>query len=543
MPVDKNAFNVKSYAAFAAVVCLLVFLRALTCDFINWDDPLYVTENPGIRILDWQFIKESFSVSYMGWWMPLTWISFALDYYVWGLNPFGYHLTNILLHAANTGIVVLIAGQLFRNIDPDAEGSGPCCRVAALLSGLLWGIHPLRVESVVWVTERKDVLNGLFSLGAVLFYLYYVERRSRGEKGSAIITVYLVSLGLLFLSLTAKPVSVVIPAMLLVIDWYPLGRLKRETIVTCIKDKIPFGIIAAGMAFATLFFARGESILVSYTDFSLFKRLILAGNSIFEYLKMTVYPVGLVNLYLLPRVFPISYYVGAAVSVSLLLVCAVTWRSRPWYLATLLLFILPLVPVLGFFQNGAQAYADRFTYLPGVALGIAAAAFFTRSATARQFSISKLNLMILIALVLIVALLSIQLTGAWKNPETLWTRVIAVQPVGRAYYLRAEYRIRKGQYVDAAEDITRSIRMGEAAGYPGVFYLYALRGDALSKARQYEAAVKDFSEAIRLKPYSTFYYNRGVALKALGRQHEAEDDFRQAGEDRGAINWQNLLDN
>lgn len=540
MSAARAKFSVNVYAACVAAVCLLVFLRALTCDFINWDDPLYVTENPAIRLLDWQFIKESFSVSYLGWWMPLTWISFAIDYQIWGLNPFGYHLTNILLHAANAGIVVLIADMLFRQIFIREEYPERYYRIAAILSGLLWGIHPLRVESVVWITERKDVLNGFFALLSVLLYLTYVQRKNMGEKGSSLLWVYVCSLLSLLISLTAKPVSVVIPAMLLVLDWYPLSRLKAGNCAGCIKEKIPYAIISAGMVLVTLFLASGESILVSYNDFPLTSRVILAGNSIFEYLKMTLFPLDLVNLYLLPRIFPPSFYVGAVLSVSIMLACAVTWRRRPWYPSTMLCFILPLVPVLGFFQNGAQAHADRFTYLPGIAVSIAAAGFFVKLAAASNAISRKVVYSVVLAVVLNFVLLSIHLTGAWKNAETLWTRVIKIQPVGRAYYLRAEYLAHNNRYREAADDISVSIQMGKNAGYPGVFYLHALRGDALIKSKQYESAVNEFSEAIRLNPHGIFFYHRGIALKALGRQDEADNDFRLAGYEKGPLDWGNI---
>lgn len=542
MRADRMKTGVKWIAAVVAAVCLLVFMRSLSCDFINWDDPLYVTENPAIRILDWEFVRSAFMTSYMGWWMPLTWISFALDYRMWGLTPLGYHLTNILLHAANAGMVVLIADRLLGPYFKKEGRPAWVARTAALLAGLFWGIHPLRVESVAWVTERKDVLNGLFTLGSVLLYLYYVQLKDRGEKGPAVVSAYFCSLFFLLLSVTAKPVSVVIPAMLLVMDWYPLGRLRRGNIAGCITEKIPFALISLATALATLYLASGDAILVSFHDFPLHRRLIMAGNSIFEYLRMTLYPAGLTNLYLIPQVFPISYYLGALASSAIMVYCVATWRRRPWYLATMLLFLLPLLPVLGFFQNGAQAYADRFTYLPGIAVSIAAAGFLTRKAANLKGTPRMVICCVLMAVVMAYAVLSFRLEGAWKNAETLWTRVIELQPAGRAYYLRAEDRMRNGRYLDAAEDIAVSIRMGEDAGYPGVFYLHALRGDALSKAGRYEPAVEEFTKAIRLKPYSTFLYQRGVALKALGRQREAEDDFREAGGDNGPLDWRNILD-
>lgn len=546
------------YSAIAAgIICLLVFLRALNCDFINWDDPLYITENPAIRILDWQFIRESFTVSYMGWWMPLTWISFAVDYFFWGLNPLGYHLTNIVLHAVNTGLVVLIADGILQGQGSrtqkaglkgkgQGESEGTGCRVrgkyvysaSLLLAGLLWGIHPLRVESVVWVTERKDVLNGFFSLGCALLYILYVLRKNRGERGIAVVSPYILSLCALLLSLAAKPISVVIPAMLLVLDWYPLGRLKQGRIKECLLDKIPYAVVAAGTALATLHLAGGESILVSFADFPVHRRLILAGNSIFEYLKMTIYPSGLVNLYLLPRTFPLSYYLGAAVTVVIMSACAFFWKSRPWFLSVLLLFLLPLVPVLGFFQNGAQAYADRFTYLPGVALSIGMAVAAAKAIASKNEFVRRISSFAAMLILAGCCAMSFYLIGAWKTPETLWTRVIEIQPVGRAYYLRSEYRMRAGQYLDAAEDLAVSIQMGKNAGYPGVFNLLALRGDALFKAGRFAEAVTELGQAILLKPHPSYYYHRGLALQALGRYKEAEVDFLYAGDNTGPIVWQ-----
>jgi hypothetical protein len=537
---DRVYFNPTRYAAYAAALCLLVFLRALTCDFINWDDPLYVIDNPAIRILDVEFIQSAFMTSYMGWWMPLTWISFAIDYQFWELNPFGYHLTNILLHAANTGLVVLIADQLLEGRLGRHGLSERQYAAVVLLAGLLWGIHPLRVESVVWVTERKDVLNGIFALGSILAYLRYVKFYDNGKKA---LPYYLGSLLLLVMSFMAKPVSAVIPAMLLVLDWYPLNRIKSVGVSKIMAEKLPFFSVSALYACVTLYFASNESILVSYQDFPLYLRTIQAGNAIFEYVHMTFFPVGLINLYLLPKEFPATYTIAACASLIATTFFLFSVKRRPWLLAVWILFLLPLIPVLGFFQNGAQSYADRFTYLPSVALSIAASVAVARAMTGRHGLLRMITSPLAFLVLAVFGVISFNLVGVWKNSETLWSRVINIQPVGRAYYLRAEYYMQNGRYGAAIEDLSVSVRMGKDDGYPGVFYLLALRGDALIKAQQYGAAVNDFSAAIRLKPYDIFFYHRGIALKALGRNREADIDFRQAGGDNGPIDWKNFLDN
>ncbi len=449
MRIAGNKFTI---ALTAALICLLVYLRALSCGFTDWDDPGYVLENSGIRILDWQFVREAFTTSYQGWWMPLLWISLAIDYHFWGLNPFGYHLTNILLHALNAGLVVLIAEKIIRVLprtQNEDQDDAVLYSIAPLLAGLLWGIHPLRVESVAWVTERKDVLNGFYSLGSVLSYLCYAERKD--GQGHRAVSAYLVSLMFFLLSLMSKPVSVVIPVMLAVLDWYPLQRIRGSNVLKIIAEKIPFVTIALITTVATLSLASGENLLVSFHDFPLYKRFIVAGNSLFEYLRMTVYPVGLITIYLLPRVFPVSYYLATLGIFLFSCYCCYSWKQRPWLLSSWLLFLLPLMPVLGFFQNGLQAYADRFTYLPSVALSIAVVAGLLRAMHSLRRDLPRRLVMTLTVLVLITSgAISVHLIGAWKNSETLWSRVIAIQPIGRAFLYRAMFRMKKGSYLEAA---------------------------------------------------------------------------------------------
>ena len=216
------ARNTTTIALAAGLICLLVYLRALSCGFVNLDDPYFILNNEAIRRLDGKLLAWAFGQPGFDLWIPLTWLSLAVDYRFWGLNPLGYHLTNILLHAANTVLVVLIADRLCRIRFGEVWGAAGRPYLypgMLLLAGLLFGIHPLRVESVAWVTERKDVLNGLLSLGSVLLYLRYVQRKEAGQGGSG---AYLCSLFLFALSLMAKSVSVVLPAVLLVADWYPL---------------------------------------------------------------------------------------------------------------------------------------------------------------------------------------------------------------------------------------------------------------------------------------------------------------------------------
>jgi hypothetical protein len=535
--------NIKSAAVpalLAVVVCLAMYLRTLSFDFVNLDDPFYVYNNPGIRVLDRMFIFEAFTTSYMGWWMPLTWISFAIDYSVWGLNPAGYHLTNAVLHSMNAGLVVLIASRAMDGTCERNSGlKGYRYSAMILLAGLLWGLHPLRVESVAWVTERKDVLSGFFSLACILFYLRFVTALARlgtGRYGD-----YLISLLCFVLAMMAKPVSVVIPAVMMVVDWFPLGRWHRGNIRAILMEKIPFILLGGIVAAVTIYFAAGETILVSFEDFPLQRRLVVAGNSMVEYIRMSIAPVGLTHLYLLPRDFPASFFVNASLSLTITCWCLYDAKRHPALLAVWILIVLPLLPVLGIFQNGAQSHADRFTYLPAIAPSIAAAvAIFTGINRAQSRVIRILLAIFAVGLISVYVITTFQLLGAWKNSETLWTRLINIRPVGRAYYYRGEHYLKQGRYSEAIDDLGKSIRMAEGAGNPEVLNLYALRGYALHKTGRDAEAVQDYSTAIARYPEPNFYFHRGEALKALGKHAEAEQDFLRSGGTSGPIEWRRM---
>ena len=216
---SSNKALVVKYLSACAVgfVTFLVFLPTLQNDFINWDDSLYVYENPLIRSFDTQLLISAFGDFYAGFWHPLTWISHALDYAIWGLNPMGHHLTNNILHAINAFLVVILITRLVEAASGSLKSSKGSL-VAAVTTGLLFGLHPLRVESVAWVAERKDLLCGLFYLLSIMAYTSYAANKSY--------RTYFISLGLFTLALMSKPMAVSLPVVLLILDWYPFRRIE-----------------------------------------------------------------------------------------------------------------------------------------------------------------------------------------------------------------------------------------------------------------------------------------------------------------------------
>lgn len=523
-------------ALLAASISLLVFARAVTCDFVNFDDPHYVYDNPAISVLDLQFIMEAFKTSYMGWWMPLTWISLALDYAVWGLNPLGFHLTNILLHAVNTGLVVMVGVHLL----PADDEKWPWQRYLPFLAALLWGLHPLRVESVAWVTERKDVLNGFFSLSSILLYLSYVATPVSLSKRR--IQCYGGALICFALSVMAKPASVVFPVLYLLLDWYPLKRLDSHSMRQRLWEKIPFLLVSAGTVAVTLCMAAGESILVPFKDYPLGSRILAAGYGLVEYIRLTLWPAGLTHLYPIQPQLPPMYYVYSFLVLCLAVAAVYVRKKQPWLMAGGGSFILLLLPVLGLLQNGSQSHADRFTYLPAVVptILLVGAMPSTFPRWLAPLVLRRLLIGIFIALPVIYGGLSFHQIGYWRNSGKLWTRVIEINPIGRAYYYRGDYAMGKKDYNAAAADFAVAAAMAREAGNPELFNIYALQGEALSRGGRFSEAVEAFSAAIALDPNPNYFYHRGAALQRLGRATEAERDFSRAGGDNSPIVWRSV---
>lgn len=528
-------------ALIAACITLLIYLPALDSEFINYDDSGYVYNNPAIRILDWDFIKWAFTTSYMGWLMPLTWLSFAIDYQIWGLDPFGYHLTNIVFHAVNTGMVVLLADRFYRDKLSVIENAGCSYLYPATLffAGFLWGVHPLNVESVSWVTERKNVLNGIFFFGTILCYLRYTELiKLTGEKGRAI-SSYLLSLLLLSLGLLVKPIGVVTPVILLLIDWYPLRRMSKGEIFSLLAEKIPFCVLCALSMFATLVMARGEGFLVPYDLFTFWDRVIASGSTLFDYCLLMLFPIGINVMYLVPYPLPDIFIAKTVLVILFTGYCLLSVKKHPALFVIWCCYLLLVSPTLPFFLGGVHILCAHFVYLPLVAPSIAFAYWGTSVYQKTLLSKKRYLPLILIGIMIFITGFYVYMTQrlifSWQTPETLWSRVIELRPAGRAYYYRADYYLKIGRYQAAADDLLVSIQMGKSAGYPGVFNLHALRGDALNKIGNYAEAVKDFTAAIHLNPHPTYYYHRGRALEALGRFREAGDDFMAAGGATGPI--------
>lgn len=544
---SKNA--VKIMALIACLICFLVYVRALSCDFVNWDDGEYVYDNPIIRSFNKEFVVKVFTSSPLNFWIPLTWVSFAVDYQLWGMNPLGYHLTNIILHAVNAGIVVLVADRLWKQWQSASgyvkrleSGSESYLYLAMLLfAALIWGIHPARVESVAWITERKDVLNGLFTFSSILFYLRYVQKKEALLGKNAVYRDYVISLLLFLLSMMSKPTSVLLPLMLLVIDWYPMGRLHKSKIVSIVLEKVPYLLLGLAVSAVTVRMNEQISAYIPLRLFPLDARVVVIGNSLFEYFKFMINPVGILPYHHLPMHIPQIFILKTIAIVFFLCCCLYVGMKKKWVSAIIISFIIPLLPVLQFFPNGFQpALCLRYTYLASlfpclIMSGLALVWLQKTVENSRYFAVSKMALSFLLIFYVVVTQSHI---GDWKNSETFWSKVIAYQPFDRAYYYRALYYVdAEKKYNAAVADYTTCLEMFNEDKNPEIFNLYAFRGEALAKAGYFPEAIKDFDAAISLFPHKLYYFHRGMVLKELGKIKEAKQDLLEAGNAEGRLRW------
>jgi hypothetical protein len=496
-----------SIAVSAGLATLLVYLPALWNEFVYWDDNLYVFENPHIRSLDGSFFRWAFSSFDASNWHPLTWISHAVDYAIWGMNPLGHHLTSIILHAVNTGLVVLLALQLLQIAkERGSRDHSPsflndrAILIAAGVTGLLFGIHPVHVESVAWVSERKDLLCALFFLLSIMAYVKAAE--GRGAEGKRLpVRILLPALGFFVLALLSKPMAVTLPVVLLILDWYPLGRIGTfRTFRTALVEKVPFFALSLASSIVTVAAQQEGLSLVGLEVVPLSTRLLVAVQSLLAYLGKILLPLNLVPLYPYPRhvsLLSLTYVSAIGVVLGITLACVVLAKKQRFWLSTWTYYVVTLIPVLGIIQAGNQSMADRYVYLPSIGPLLVSglgAAWLTDQAIRRAkpvLAARVISIGVILVLSLSLSYLTVVQTRVWKNSLVLWTWVIEKEPD----------------------------RLPLA---------YNNRGMVFFQANDLDRAMTDFDKAVDLDPlYAKAYYNRGCAHYRKGELAKAIADYRK----------------
>jgi Flp pilus assembly protein TadD len=542
------------------LLTLWAYLPTLQHDFIVYDDESYIRANPHVQQgLNLETVRWAFTTGYLSYWHPLTWLSHALDCQLFGLQSRGHHLVNVLFHSVNTALVFLLL-----RIMTGAVGR-------SLFVALLFGLHPLHVESVAWAAERKDVLSTFFGLLTLLAYARYAQKRSKVERreSKADTTVpaldsglwtfdYFLALFFFALGLMSKPMLVSLPCVMLLLDYWPLGRLQHQSFRRLVIEKAPFFALTAASSVITILVQKSNGAMRTMAEMSMVDRGENALVSYARYLGKLFYPV---NLTFYPFIGGWKIETVLLAGLLLLAISFLVFRGRqkqPYLLVGWLWFVGTLVPVIGLVQAGAQAMADRYTYLPSIGLSIMAAwgvQEWTRRWRHQAVALAVVAVMVALGC---TALTRRQLSY-WQNGETLFRHATAVaddnfeahQYLG--FVLKQQWRfdeaipqfetvlryapdnvpahtclgdslVLTGHMDEGVKELETAIRLN-----PAYADAHCFLANALSMQERNDEAIREYEEAIRLNPnFPAAHNNLGKQFWKQGRLQEACDQFREA---------------
>ena len=515
-----------------ALVTFAAFLPTLQNQFVTWDDAKNFLENAHYRGLGWTHIRWMWT-THLGHYIPLTWMTLGLDYLLWGMNPFGYHLTSLLLHAANAVVFFFVVHRILTLALPSPSERGHALAVAAGFAALVFAIHPLRVESVAWVTERRDVLSGLFYLSAILMYLRACERGARGRGW------YWAAVGLFAGALLSKSMVVNLPFVLLILDVYPLRRLGgfvgwwSEPARRIYIEKIPFVLLAAAASAIAVMAQSSVHAAASLAQLSVPGRLAVAAYGLGFYPRKMVVPVNLSPLYELPRtVDPMAppFILSYALVLAIMAIVLALRRRVPGLPAAWVAYVVVLLPVLGIVQSGPQIAADRYTYLAGLGGAILAGAgllsCWRTSRTSKTGTPTTLPIAGVATCVVVgLGALTWNQAQVWHDSEKLWTHALARDPQSSiAENNLGVVRADQSKLAEAIEHYQRALQMR-----PDYADAYFNLGNALFQQGKLAEASDHYRQALAIKrDHARAHNNWGVVLARQGKLAEAGDHFQAA---------------
>lgn len=535
---------------FLAVSTIVAFWQVYQSDFVNFDDPIYVTENRYVQHgLSVQGIRWAFTSSHADFWHPLTWLSLMLDYQLYGLKPAPYHLTNLILHILSTLLLFWILNRM----------TGFIWRSAFVAA--LFAIHPLHVESVAWVAERKDTLSTFFFILTLCTYLRFTEKRTTYR--------YLVSLACFFLGLMAKPMMVTLPFVLLLLDYWPLNRFKpspglpnpppvnpagantkdRKAMAArkrlksklppsntsrLLKDIPPEVVLLRLLKEKSFFFAFAMILsvityytqhTVSYVTFPFSARIANAIVSYTVYLAKMMWPLNLAVFYPFPQQLP-TWQVFGATLLLLIITIAVTYVSvrLPYLFVGWFWYIGTLLPVIGFIQVGKHAFADRYTYIPLIGLFIIAA--WAIPDLLKKFRYRQKMLVAASTLILACCFITTYTqVGYWKNSITLFEHALKVTDHSDIAHNSLGIALRSIGQMNEAESHYREALIIN----PDNEQVHYNLANLLRTNGKTDEAIDHYNEALRVNPnYAKAHLNLGNSFMSLGRYQNAIDHFRKA---------------
>ncbi|MES2177928.1 MAG: tetratricopeptide repeat protein [Gemmatimonadota bacterium] len=522
------------FPLLVAGITFIAFFPALRNGFVVWDDDKNFLNNPHYRGLGLTQLHWMWTTAALGHYVPLSWMTLGLDFEIWGMQPLGYHLTNILLHCANAVLVYYVCMRLIRYARL-RKGDEWSLVVGSTFAALLFAVHPLRVESVVWVTERRDVLSMLFFLGSLLSYLRAARART-ARRGA-----YWLSVVLFACALLSKATAMVLPAVLIVLEIYPLRKLgnalpsKDVTPKRIYLDLVPFVLLSgAGMILST--FALHRPAQLPHTG-----KIAVSAYSLCFYLLKTFVPIDLSPLYQMPlQVNPLaSQYVASYLGVVALMLAALAAQRRfPAVPAAIFAFIAATLPMLGVVQNGPQITADRYTYFAAPALSILVGATMTLEGLAPRV----LRIASTLA-VIVLGYLTWQQSKVWHDTGSLWAQALLVDDKSSiAHSAWASHVSKQGRIAEALEHSQLAVALS-----PGDPEAHNALGVALARQGKVDEAIPHFQRALAIKPWLDEAENNwGVAVAQQNDLAGAIEHYRRAAalnpdNPEVHVNWGNAL--
>ncbi|MDI6742338.1 MAG: tetratricopeptide repeat protein [Smithella sp.] len=526
---DRNQKLSALTVLFLAVLTLAVYWPVQNYDFINFDDNVYITQNSRVQSgITSENIRWAFSTRYFGLWNPVVWLSFMFDYELFGLNAGGYHWTNVILHLLNAVLLFF----LFRNL------TGALWRSAFVAA--LFAVHPMNVESVAWIAERKNVLSTFFWILTMLLYVRYVELP--GWKR------YLPVVAVFALGLMTKPMLVTLPFVLLLIDYWPLNRTPIDTLHTpeerktgeaekkkfvfLFMEKIPLFLLSSMSIYMTMFYSPSTPFnqLSRTIEYDFMQRISNAVYSYVAYLKKLFLPTDLSILYLYVDVSTWQILVSIVIlTIITIFVCAY-FRKYPympvgwfWYLGT-------LFPVIGIVQIGEYTMADRYAYIPYIGLFVLLAWGVYRLMS-KSVYLKKILIIVSVLIIAASTLATYSQMKKWTNTETLFADAIAKDPNNHlAYHILGQEMSNKGNHQQALHYYEMAIKAN-----PAYYLSYKNAAVSLVKTGKRDEALKRFEEALQLKksshePYLDLGYfhlganNLDKSIEYLSKADEIKPD-------------------
>jgi len=519
-PNESPIANRKTNAIIIALLvaaCLLVYLQVVSFDFINFDDNLYVYENPFVAGgLSAASLKWAFTAFHSANWHPLTWISHMLDASVFGPNAGGHHFVNVIFHAANSVLAFVVLKRYTGEIGMSA------------LVAFLFAVHPAHVESVAWISERKDVLSTLFWLLTMLLYLRFVK--TDGSKKSASGRWFTVSFLLVIVffvfGLMSKPMLVTLPFAFLLLDYWPLKRLKRRAdLAPLVLEKIPLFALSAASAYITIRAQGAYGAIQSSTVLPLGTRLMNAITSYATYIGMLFYPADLGIGYTYRYTISTWQIIGSiALLLAITVACIWQARQRKYLIVGWLWFVGTMVPVIGLVQVGAQSMADRYTYVPY--FGLFVMVVWGASEFVPRLKINAASTAVVAAIPIIaLTIAAYNQTAHWKDGVTLYTHTLNA---GQGNFLTmhnlCSALARQNRFEEAEIQCRNSI-----AADPGFPESHILLGVISLRFGRSDEAISEFRRAIEIDPENAMAHgNLAAPLAMTGKTDEAEQSLNTA---------------